>query len=305
MKKLMFALDGSPLAECALLTGEALARRWQAEILLVRVVEPYMPGLPGALTSLATRLAELHRQEAEPYLRNVAEDLIARGFKVRPILRVGSARHELAKVARDEQVDMVVMSSHGRSGPGRWLLGSIAEWVLRHSPCPVLLVRICEPPGEPLQFSRILVPLDGSERSQAALPMLAELADGGTRVLLLRAADLDDLRLEPAERQTVLDSIRHDLEGVSLPEVSRGACATALKVERLVVDSRPAVAILETARRERCDLILMTTHGRTGPSRALLGSVAERVARHSECHVLIVPARPEGSQPWPWPGGVA
>ncbi|MEW6283426.1 MAG: universal stress protein, partial [Candidatus Eremiobacterota bacterium] len=181
-------------------------------------------------------------------------------------------------------VDLIVMASHGRTGPGRWLLGSVAEAVLREAPCPVLLVREALP--VPLEgFHRILVALDGSERSLEVVPKVAALAAEGARAELLRASDLDALPLSMQEREVVLNALREELDGVTVP---------GLAVQRRVEDSSPAAAILAVAEREKCDLIAMTSHGRTGAARVLLGSVAERVARHAPCPVLIVPVKGVG-----------
>lgn len=272
IKRVMCPLDGSELSERALPTAERLARRFQAELLLVRVVEPYMPAPAGVMPMLAFRLAETSRQAALPYLERWQKELAEKGLQVRTLLKEGGARTELIETVTEQAVDLMVLSSHGRTGGGRWLLGSVAEGVLRHSPCPVLLVR-----GE-ADWQRMLVPLDGSPDSLQAVAVAATLAEPSSQVELFRCAELEGIPLSLEERESILEAIRAELEAVTVP----GAHTI-----RRVVEGKAASAILA----QGADLVVITSHGRTGLKRWLLGSVAEQVARYAQCSVLVVPIR--------------
>ncbi|MEW6278156.1 MAG: universal stress protein [Candidatus Eremiobacterota bacterium] len=274
--KILLPLDGSALSETALPVARALAERWKAEVLLARVVDPFVAAAPGVLPSLAVRMNSVEQEAAARYLDGIRFP----GSVTRHA--TGSPREALVRLAAEEGADLVVMASHGRSGLKRWLLGSVAEAVLRESPCPVLLVRPSRRSED--GFRHILVPVDGSEPSLAVLQRLAPYLAAGGRVTLLRASDLvihDSAQLlAPAVREAYLRSLELDLQQQKLEGV---------EVDPRVLDGEAADAILTLAEEVGCDLIAMSSHGRTGLKRLVLGSVAEKVARHAPCPVLVFP----------------
>jgi nucleotide-binding universal stress UspA family protein len=142
-KRIMVPLDGSPLAEQALSHATAQAERFDAEIVLLKVLEP----LPEAtLTSPASvqRAEQLSAQLARDYLERVAERIRDEGIAVEIALLEGKPYLELVRYAAEPEVDMIVMSTRGHSGWSRWLLGSVADRVVRGAAVPVLLVQCQE-----------------------------------------------------------------------------------------------------------------------------------------------------------------
>ena len=141
-KRVLVPLDGSRLAEGILPFVLQIAGPLDLEVVLVRVVEPVMPqALEGTgqfvVDDVAARL-----REARQYLAPVAEDLRSRGVRVTTDARHGEPLTELLAAARDSQADLIAMTTHGRSGLGRLLFGSIAEAVLRRAKIPVLMMRL-------------------------------------------------------------------------------------------------------------------------------------------------------------------
>lgn len=141
-RKILVPLDGSPLAEEILQHVRDLARLTDAEICLLRVVLAHP--FPG--TDPTERQVEVVR-EAEDYLKGVEQRLKAEGFNVSVHVRYGHEAIEILEHAKLKEIDLVAMSTHGRTGVERWALGSVSERVLRHSPKPVLLVRAGEKAG--------------------------------------------------------------------------------------------------------------------------------------------------------------
>ncbi|RMD59373.1 universal stress protein [Candidatus Parcubacteria bacterium] len=135
-KKILVPLDGSAVAEVALPHAIEMAKIFQAELILLRVAfVHFLPGSdPVELESAAVR-------ESEAYLERLAQRLSAEGLKVHTVVRYGKAAEEIIDHAAENQVSVIVMATHGRSGVGRWLLGSTAEKVLRGTEVPVLLIR--------------------------------------------------------------------------------------------------------------------------------------------------------------------
>ena len=140
-KKILVPLDGSEIAEGILPHAKALAYCEGAEIILLNVASN--PALEFAFSDPTIAAKSLAEQEdrTRAYMTELETQLSKSGFKVSSILTQGSAADAILKVADELQVDVIAMSTHGRSGPARWLLGSVADRVVRHSKYPVMLVR--------------------------------------------------------------------------------------------------------------------------------------------------------------------
>ncbi|MFN8613624.1 MAG: universal stress protein [Vulcanimicrobiota bacterium] len=288
-KRILLPLDGTEVSESALDCARELSQRNHASLVLARVVEhmgQLAPGLPPEL------LPELQRK-AEIRALNYLEDRAARlaPLEVLVCTPVGSPRDEIARLAESHHCELVVMTSHGRDGAQHMLLGSVAEGVVRQSPCPVLLVR--PQSSATSQFNHIVVPVDGSSASLTILESLPPLLAAGGKVTLLQSsgvslypnyehkADLVEDYLQRAEARLRL---------VSHP---------GLPLEVVVLEGQPVDDILSWTSQNGCDLIAMTTHGRTGFRRFWLGSICEKVARQAPCHVLVYrpPQRADLDQP--------
>jgi len=140
-KKILVPLDGSELAKKALDEAGKLAKCFGAEIVLFQVV-PFMPiyGSPELVAPLI--VDEKQKNSAEKYLLQVAEDLKKRGFQVTATVRTGQqVAVEVIDFAKESGADLIIMCTHGRSGIGRWLLGSVAHKVLARAETPILLIR--------------------------------------------------------------------------------------------------------------------------------------------------------------------
>lgn len=140
-KKILVPLDGSELAKKALDEGEKLAKCFGAEMMLFQVV-PFMPiyGSPELVTPLI--VDEKHKEAAERYLANLAEELKKKGLRVTATVRTGQqVAVEIIDFAKESGADLIVMCTHGRSGITRWMLGSVALKLLTRGETPILLVR--------------------------------------------------------------------------------------------------------------------------------------------------------------------
>ncbi len=189
-----------------------------------------------------------------------------------------------------DDIQFIVMTTHGHSGFHRWRLGSVADRVVHTATKPVVLVRPHEDVQVSTSLDRILVPLDGSELSTRALAHAIALARaGGASLALLRAVagavaalalPLDGYYLE--SDQTAEAQATAELQAVA-------DTIDGLDVETLVMTGRPEPVIGEAA--ESADLIVMASHGRGGLARLALGSVADGVIRHAGRPVMIVPCR--------------
>lgn len=140
-RKILVPLDGSKTAEGALPHAKALAYSEGAELILLNVAANPALDYVFADPGLAQRAEEDQEARSKKYMAEVESQLKAAGFKVSTLLRVGAVADTILEVAEETQVDAIAMSTHGRTGPARWLLGSVAERVVRNSKIPVLLIR--------------------------------------------------------------------------------------------------------------------------------------------------------------------
>jgi len=288
MAVVMLALDGSVFAEQAL--PHARGRLGPGdELLLVRVVEPVPVSRSSHLVDMTTRLLV---REAEDYLDRLARLLRERGLQVRTRILSGRPREELPQEAAREEAAWLVLSSHGSGGLRGMALGSVAEGVVRRAPCPVWVVR-CREPGldlsepwrvPPPPVRKLLIPLDASAQAEAALVQAGQLDPA--EVILLAATDT----LAPGNGSNV-PRLQAYLEAVAEPLRQEGKA-----VRCLVCDEFADEAVARAAQEHSPDAILMTTHGRRGVDRWLLGSTAERVLRRVACPVVLLRTRTEAEQ---------
>jgi nucleotide-binding universal stress UspA family protein len=143
-KRVVVPLDGSPLAEEMLRFIVDIAGPLDLEVVLLRVIRVLPPQVTESLRAALLESTELTVAEARAYLAPLAENLKLRGIRVRTEVRRGEPVDEIVEAARAADADLIAMTTHGRSGLGRWLFGSVAEAVLRQAEIPVFLMRMTE-----------------------------------------------------------------------------------------------------------------------------------------------------------------
>jgi nucleotide-binding universal stress UspA family protein len=279
--KILVPLDGSELAERALIYATSVARPGTVRLVLVRVAMSHtLAGVDGQ----ERRVGAIH--EAEQYLSRVRADIAERGFEVDCVVPYGHAAECIADQARLQEADLIVMSTHGRTGPARLLFGSVAESVITRTSVPVLLERAWHPQVREPRADRgksLTVLLDGSAFAEAALDPAVRLAlSMRTRLEIVRIA-LGHEQIN--EASSYLDGIRERLT-LDYPDLRsatnvRFGETAASELERLLAEAPPT-------------MVVMATHGRTGVRRALIGSVAGHVLRHATSPLVLVrPPLPE------------
>lgn len=295
--RLLVPLDGSEAGELALPWAARLARRREAVVVLAEAV-PLLPVVSGGpmgeldLSDMYESTLIEEREAAATYLGGVRERLVADGLEVETVVRVGGAGSTILDLADELGIEAVVMATHGRGGLSRMVLGSVAEQVIQQATVPVLLVRAQEGVvRRPPALTRLLVPLDGSGLAERALGVAGQIADRDAKIVLVRAAELP--RSGPGRARswtTVVD--REGLHAATeyLHRVASVLTATGLRVQQDARCGDPAEQILTAAVEHDADLIVMVTHGRTGPARWWLGSVADAVVRRADRPVLLVSA---------------
>lgn len=277
LDRILVPLDGSVTAEAVLPHLRRLLRRHDSEVILLSVANP-----PPVEAQLA--IVEASLSASREYITGVKARLEQQGVRVKAEARVGPPAGVILDVAEQRDVTLIAMATHGRTGLKRALFGSVAEHVLRKSPVPVLAVRPfwtyeLLPPGrtETQPFKGILVPTDLSAASEGVLAPAVELAKlFGARLVFLNVLDPSGKGGDEGLAQARLKEFASKARGVE----------TATVVDK----GEPVKAILDNARFHGCDLIAMTTHGRSGVSRLVVGSVTEQVLRDATLPLLVVRA---------------
>ncbi len=297
--RILIPLDGSKTAEKVLPYARVVASKLKVPVELMGVVD--IAEMAGHVAAESARYLDKMIEEAERasqgYLKTIAASFPS--LNVSWVLDKGRAAEAIIEKAAADKGTLIAMATHGRSGINRWMLGSVAEKVLRATSNPLLLVRSVDQlkPGEETRLTSVIVPLDGSELAESVLPAVTELAKKlGLAVILFRAFNIpygiyagadgyyainfDQLIAEiKAEAVTYLEKKTEELRNKGVQDVS------FFTKEGLSADE-----IISFGRETPDNLIAMCTHGRSGVRRWVLGSVTETVVRHCGDPVLVIRA---------------
>ncbi|MFN8485041.1 MAG: universal stress protein [Anaerolineae bacterium] len=289
-RTILVPLDGSPFSEQALPLATRLAQAVGARLVLMEATRCL--GEPGPQTnSLQARMTEHARQ----YLGLVADRLAATGLTVDLVVRNSAPEEAIPSAADDVNADLIAMATHGRSGLGRMVRGSVAEAVVTNTSTPVLLLRVVKKPrGAPEPAEHVvLVALDGTPFAETALPhavALAQAMDGVVRLLRVIVPTGAVSQRYSDEPDVVMEMVKQDQsEAMQYLE----ATGEALRVQGIPVEvalriGSAAASILDESKTSGVELIVMTTHARTGWERVRYGSVAGDVLRRGETPILFV-----------------
>ena len=294
-QKILVPLDGSELAEQALEPALKLAEKGHGTLLLLSV--PYLKHLfvheVAGYGLLWPEQSMTHtHQELSAYLQGLQEKHAPANPNWLTQIVEGDEASVIVDTAVSQNVDLIVMSTHGRSGLSHWYFGSVTEKVLQSAPCPVLVLRETRP------FRHILITLDGSRLSERALaPGLALANSFDASVTLLRVEEPEELdpvfmsdldAHEPGLGSQAYDAFYYRTENYLAEVAERHQPLCRQPLRQLVMTGSAAQEILATIENSDVDVVVMATHGRTGLRRWVFGSVREKVMRHVRGAVLIV-----------------
>ena len=283
-EKILVPLDGSDLAEIALPYAEKLAIAFGSEVALLYVSEA---------------AEDQYRHMHQLYIEDMAGQMSSRIKKVNTLVLDGKPAKEIIDYAEKNKVGIIIMASHGRSGVAPWSMGSVANKVLHAAKMPLLLIKAVETPKRTTRkrlLKRVLLPLDGSEAGEAAVPYVEELMSrlelevilfgvvspgkhirtvGGLDYLRYPEQDLEQVK---AEARKHLDKVYQQLKG------GKGKVRVELRAGDI------AQEIIKFTEEKSVSLIAMSSHGHSGIERWIFGSVAHKIVQASKTPVLVVRA---------------
>ncbi len=262
-ERILVTTDGSAESDAAFAAMMPVVRADDPEVAVLHVLED-----PNASFNPPARVAKACRA------------LRANGVNAHLEIREGKPAEEIVRLG--QKGDLIVMSTHGRGGFKRLMLGSVTEEVIRHADTPILVTR----PGVRAEaWRRMIVPLDGSTRGERILEEVVPLARRlHAEVELIQAVmpPVTGMGLGDVPGVRIIEDPLPYLESVKTWMASQGVDATVKALE-----GRAGAQILRHAEEMGASLLCLTTHGRTGLARALMGSIADEVVRHAACPVLL------------------
>jgi nucleotide-binding universal stress UspA family protein len=281
-QRILVPLDGSELAEVALPYAEELAERLGGEMTLLHVCDSD---------------EDPNRHTHEIYVEKMAESMGEKGLKAKPALLFGHVAEQIVDYADAEDIGLIVMATHGRSGIRRWVLGDVAAKVVRATKRPVALVRAEAGPPKPHDgiLRRILVPLDGSKDSEVVIPRVEPLASQlKSEIVLLHViaptyfvysipGEAVQMPFSPDDMDRFSSKALEYLQSVVAALERKGITARAE-----VAIGSAADEIISMADEIDADAVAMSTHGRSGISRWAFGSTADKVLHAGNTPVLLV-----------------
>lgn len=303
IRNILVPIDFSQMSIRTIEMAKSLATRFGASIHLAHVHHwQYPADFVGPVISSGF----LPESFGEQWNKQLAEELkiVASKAGLSPgdqtHLRKGAAPFDqICRLAQEIPADLIVMPTHGYAGFKHVFLGSTAERVVQHSPCPVFVVR--QPgkraPEKKSRYKRILVPIDFSACSREGLQYAIGFAkEFEARIILVHATYLG--YIYSSEGTAIYDvpglqkATRRNAER-QMRKLVRAAKFGEVKFEAIFTEGSPVLDICAVAKNHDADLIMTSTHGLTGFEHVLIGSIAERVVRHAPCSVLVVPSHPQ------------
>jgi len=299
-KRILVPIDFSGPSLKAMPYAVAISRQFGADLHLLHVTDLTQQPRPTLLTVPLVPQTEWNRR----FMKRLQALAVKyrTGGKVSALEpRTGTAYEEICAAAKELKADLIVIATHGYTGYERAFLGSTAERVVQHSRCPVLVVRKhisrWDAAADPrtltgFRLRRILAPTDFSDSSLAGFDYAVQVARDFKAELQL--VHVINPHLYPfGDQYVALDPVQLTGKAADAAENQMRSMAAEAKVRYSVrvIQGSPAIQIRNAAN-EEADLIVISTHGRTGLAHMLIGSVAEHVVRYAHCPVLVIPACP-------------
>ncbi|NQW19674.1 MAG: universal stress protein [Chloroflexi bacterium] len=266
LSKILVSLDGSVLAEKAVPIAMSLARSSGAEICLITVAD----GKPG----------DMPYDDSELYLEEVSSSLRHSGFTSCFHVGTGSAAHSIVQTAHDEEVDLIIMTTRGRSGITRGILGSVTDEVISKSLMPVYVVRSdnATNAGEQSEFGAgTIVPLDGSELAETALE----------EAILLSHLSLSPIYLVRVIEESSSVETR-DRAGAYLERLCGQLAERKILAIPELMTGHPGISIIQFMNTRPGSVVVLTTRGSGGLTRWIRGSVADWLIHRAPGPIVVV-----------------
>ncbi len=308
---ILVPLDGSQLAECVLPHVVAIARSFDAEITLLRMLEKNQAGASAQLFDLLNW--QINKTKAALYLEKAKMRFQESNIRARTTVLEGLVAEGITEYAQNQGMKLIILSSHGRNGLTQWGISSITQKIILSAQTSLLIVRAHQygvHPGElsatPL-YQRILVPLDGSQRAENVLPIITQLAQfHKSQIHLAQVVQTPEMarQMPPASEDIELsnrvvernrDEAGHYLEQMKSRSVLEGIAVQT----HLITSDNAAVALHQLAEQENIDMVALSAHGYSGNHQWPYGSMVNNFILYGKVPLLIVQDLPAKQESMP------
>lgn len=299
--KILVPLDGSEVAECVLPYVEAIAsNKKPVQVTFLFVTQPL--DIPLADKKFTARIESEAKSGAKSYLDKLIKKLKAND-SIKGVIKTGKPAETIIDYCEEHKINLIIMATHGRSGISRWTRGSVADKVLHNAKAPVWLIKANTTKKTFISKGKkikLLAPLDGSNVAEVSLKAITELNEqfgsDKVEVTLFRVSELfAPPYIYPPEMPISIEEYleyekKRTLEICQsyLDKIKKILMEQGLNILTAIEEGTPADVIVNYANKHSINLIVMSTHGRTGFSHWAFGSIAEKVLKGAECPVFLV-----------------
>ncbi|MCK4449342.1 MAG: universal stress protein [Anaerolineae bacterium] len=291
---ILVPMDGSSLAECVLPHAMAVARACGAQVTLLRVLE--RPQTTGPTRSVDPLDWHIRKAEARAYLDGLSARLQETGLRTESTLLEGQAAERIVEFVRSHDVSLIILSSHGQSGLSDWNVSSIVQKIILRAYVPVMIVRAYQPIAGDLtglRYRHMLIPLDGSQRAECALPLATTLSRShGSELLLVHVVCRPEMVCRAPPTQEDIELVnrlteRNRLEATRCLENLRSRLPLAVQT-RVLVSDNTAATLHRLVKQENVDLVVLSAHGCSGRTEWPYGSLVVNFIAYGSTPLLIV-----------------
>ena len=306
---ILVPLDGSQLAECVLPHVLAIARSFDAEITLLRMLEKKQAGTSAQLFDLVNW--QINKTRADLYLEKTKAWFQESGIRVRRKLMEGLAADGITEYAQNQGMKLIVLSSHGRNGLTQWGISSVTQKIILSAQTSLLIVRAHQhgihsgESSESLLYQHILVPLDGSQRAENVLPIITQLAQfHKSKIHLVQVIQTPEMarQMPPVPEDIDLsnrvvarnrEEAEHYLEQLKSRSYLEGIAVQT----HLITSDNAAVALHQLVEQEQIDMVALSAHGYSGNHQWPYGSMVNNFIMYSKVSLLVVQDLPAKQEP--------
>jgi nucleotide-binding universal stress UspA family protein len=303
---IMVPLDGSQLAECVLPHVAAIARAFDAKVILLRVLDKKQASEKAQLFDLVNW--QINKTGAKLYMEKIGTRLQKSSLRIETAVLEGLVAESITEYSQKRGAKLIILSSHGRSGLSQWGISSVTQKIIFSAPTSVLIIRAHQPAtNESLvqQYARLMVPLDGSRRAENVLPMVTLLANSHqSRIQIVHVVKTPEMARQmpiTPEDLELSDRIvaRNREEAIRyLDQVRLHSPLEGIEVQtRLLTSDNAAAALHELADKENIDMVALSAHGYSGYNQWPYGSMVNNFILYSKVPLLIVQDLPAKEEP--------
>lgn len=304
--RILIPLDGSSLAECVLSHVAAIAKAFDSQLMFVRVIDPIgISSRPRAVDPFDWQILKV---EAESYLKEIASRFHNLGVSVEQEVLEGRAADSIIDFGQRYHADLIMMSSHGQSGISGWNISSVVQKVILRAQSSVMIIHAYRTAAQEiglLNYERILLPLDGSQRAECVLPVASSLArHHRAKIIIAHIVNQPEMprRTPPTQEdielgQRIMDRNRDEMLKYLTDLKGRLQANTEFRLE---AGMNVISGLHKIAEDENADLILLSAHGYSGELMRRYGSIVISFIAYASAPLLVIqdlpPDRMESTQ---------